>query len=354
MDGRGGSIRRQHRRWLMAATILALALILLIALRWRREEFDWTLFSSTLLKLNWSWLALSAILGILTYYARALRWAVMLRPLKPSPKLFGLFSATAIGFTAIVIFGRPGEIVRPYLISTKEKVPFSSQLAAWLIERIFDMLTALLIFGFAMTQVARSHLAADSLLAWVLKGGGYVAAVVATATLSVFILFRQSSVRLKERLQGGLEFLPERVLAKVSKLLESFILGIECVKDSRNLLSLAFYTVVEWILIVLCFLACLKAFPALSSLGMVAALVLVGFVAFGSLVQIPGIGGGQQIMIVVVLTEVFHQPLEIASGMALVNYFMTFLIIVPFGLILLLHEGLNLKKLKEMEEKEPV
>ena len=49
--------------------------------------------------------------------------------------------------TAIILFGRAGELVRPYLISVKEKVTFSSQLAAWVIERICDLLAALLIFG---------------------------------------------------------------------------------------------------------------------------------------------------------------------------------------------------------------
>ena len=59
-----------------------------------------------------------------------------------------LLSATVIGFTAITLFGRPGEFVRPYLIALKEKVPVTSQLAAWLLERIFDLLMALLLFGF--------------------------------------------------------------------------------------------------------------------------------------------------------------------------------------------------------------
>ena len=38
----------------------------------------------------------------------------------------------------MVILGRAGELVRPYLISLKEQVPFSSQMAAWLLERILD------------------------------------------------------------------------------------------------------------------------------------------------------------------------------------------------------------------------
>lgn len=337
---------------MVAVLVLTLALVLLFVLRWRHEDFDWRLFSATLLKMRWDWLILAAALGIATYHARALRWAVMLRPMRPNPSIWGLFSATAIGFTAIVLFGRPGELVRPYLISSKEKVPFSSQVAAWLIERIFDLLSALLIFGFAMTQVAESSLKPDSVLSWVLKTGGYVAAVAAGAAVALLLMFRQTSDRVKRRLVDALGFLPSKLQQRVHKLLDSFVLGVECVRSSRSALLLVGYTALEWGLITLCFAACFRAFPALAGFTLTNVLVVVGFVAMGSLIHIPGIGGGAQLMMVVVLTEIFHQPLEIASGMAIVNYFITFIVIVPFGLVLLVHEGLNFKKIREMEERE--
>ena len=45
--------------------------------------------------------------------------------------------------------GRPGELIRPYLIAVREKTPFSSQMAIWLLERIWDLLIVLAMFGFA-------------------------------------------------------------------------------------------------------------------------------------------------------------------------------------------------------------
>ena len=71
-----------------------------------------------------------------------------------TPDLWRIFTATAIGFTAVVLFGRAGEPVRPYLIAKKEGVSFSSQIAAWIVERILDLLMVLLIFGIALTQVS--------------------------------------------------------------------------------------------------------------------------------------------------------------------------------------------------------
>ncbi len=106
-------------------------------------------------------LALVLILG--TYVGRALRWEVMLRPLAPQTDFLRVLRATCIGFTAVVLFGRAGEPVRPYLIARNEGVSFSSQVAAWVVERILDILMILIIFGVALTQV--SHSAIQSSLA---------------------------------------------------------------------------------------------------------------------------------------------------------------------------------------------
>ena len=43
-----------------------------------------------------------------------------------------------------MLLGRPGEFVRPYLIAVKERVPVTSQLAIWVLERIFDLLNEVL------------------------------------------------------------------------------------------------------------------------------------------------------------------------------------------------------------------
>src|ERR1041384_7646633 len=117
----GDAITRKPWRWAAIAGVLALALFIVIHFRSRAPLFNWTLFVSTLSGLDWSWLALAAILAYATYYGRVLRWAVFLRPLRPKPGMWNLLKATVIGFTAVIFFGRPGEIVRPYLISVKEK-----------------------------------------------------------------------------------------------------------------------------------------------------------------------------------------------------------------------------------------
>ena len=330
--------------------MIVLAIVLLVAVRWRHGEFDWALFAATLLGVRWPWLMASMVIVMATYYGRVLRWAVMIRHLRPHPSQWGLFSATAIGFAAIVVLGRPGELVRPYLISVKEKVPFSSQLAAWLLERICDLLSALLIFAFALLQVARSGTRVGPRLQWVLEAGGYFAALVGLTSIVIVVLLRQFSRTMRQRMLDGVSFLPGHWRSRLEELLEAFVVGVEATRHRSGLVGIVLYTVLEWGLIVLCYVALFRAFPALANLRLTDVLILIGFAAFGSLVQIPGVGGGVQVVVIVVLTEIFRIPLEAATGMALVIWVVTFVVIVPVGLVLSVQEGINWRRIKEIEK----
>ena len=77
-------------------------------------------------------------------------------------------------------------------------------------------------------------------------------------------------------------------------------------------------------------------------------MILMGFVSFGSIVQIPGVGGGMQVVSVLVLTELFGIRFELASAFAVFLWFTTFVAIVPLGLFVALKEGLNWHSLKRM------
>lgn len=307
------------------------------------------MFLATLASLRWSWLLAAVALVIGTYAGRALRWGVLIEPVAPQAKLGRLFSATVIGFTAIGILGRPGEFVRPYLIARQEKVSLSSQLAALLLERIFDLLMALLLFGFALSRVRHSEVKAGAALAWVLTAGGWVAAGTGALCLIILILIRRYSEAMRKRILGALGFLPERHLARVEPLVNAFVQGVASMRSRRSLLLASAYTILEWAVIVLSNLCILRAYGGLLDFGLVDVLIFVGFLAFGAVVQIPGVGGGIQVVAILVLTELFHVPLELAASIAMVLWIISFVVIIPLGLVLALREGLNWTRLRELD-----
>lgn len=346
-----------HSKWARMLLFIGLGVILLAALllyRLRGTPFQWELFLTTFYRVNWIWLSASIFLMLLTYVGRAMRWEVMLRPLGRKLSLRKLIYDTAIGFTAVVLLGRPGEVVRPYLISVSAGVPFSSQMAAWLLERILDLLVVLLLFGFGLTHIPAHTQTLGPGLRWVLGAGGYLVACIGAASVVFLILFRNFSVPIRRRILSGLTFLPAKHYERADQMLAAFSQGMESTRDPLFLTLLLVYTAIEWVIIVGSYYTLFRSFPATSKFLITDVVIFFGFVAFGSIVQIPGIGGGIQIASIVVLTEIYGLPLEAASGLAIFIWIITFVVVVPFGLVCAFHQGINWSKLRHLPQDVPL
>jgi len=325
--------------------------IWLVGLFLKSRGFDWRAFRATLVALRLSWLAAASGSVIAGYYGRALRWRVLMRPVKADPSLWNLFSATVIGFSAITILGRPGEFVRPYLIAAKEKVSASSQMAALVLERIYDVLIVLAIFGFALSRVRRSDAALGPALSWVFATGGWFVGALSIVVLGMLAAFRHFSGAMRRRLLDGLAALgaAPRFFKRADRLITAFVQGMESTKSQKAMLLVVWYTVLEWATIAVTAYCVMQAFGGALHFGWLDVLIFLGFLAFGAVVQIPGIGGGMQVVSVLVLTELFRVPLEVSTSVALVLWFISFVVVVPMGVALALHDGIRWRTLKQLE-----
>jgi uncharacterized protein (TIRG00374 family) len=342
-------VRQRHTaKWVILCAVAAVVLVWLAWSQFAERSFDWHLLARSFTQLDWTWVLIAVLPIFGTYYGRALRWSVFLRPLKPKPSIKKLLSATVIGFTAVTLFGRPGEFVRPYLIARKEDVPVTSQFAAWALERIFDLLMALLVFGFALSRVQSSQLQASPNLTWVLTFGGRIVGVLGVAVLLILLSLRHFAEPLRGKLLGLLHRLPERHVARVEKAIDALFQGVESTRSDAAMFLVFLYSVAEWILICLCYWCLARSFAGIVNLSLVDVLILTGFVSFGSVVQIPGVGGGTQVVSVLVLTELFGVRLELASAFALFLWILTFVAIVPVGLLVALKEGLDWRSLRRI------
>jgi hypothetical protein len=325
-------------------------LLVVAVYRWRGASFDWHRFGALFLDLHPGWMLLSILLILSTYAGRVIRWEVMLRPLQPRSDFWALLNATAIGFTAIVLFGRPGEVVRPYLIALKSEVSFSSQLAAWFLERVYDLLAVFLLVGIALAGYGQIGLGSGPTTRWILQIGGKLVLMASLASLAILIMARHFSERLAQRLAEALGFLPPALHKKVEGIVHAFVEGMESTKSAVSVAKIVVFTAIEWALIVLSIHCLFLAVPETSSMKLIESAVFVGFIALGSIVQLPGVGGGMQVVSVVVLTELFGTSLETATGLALLIWLVTFAIIVPFGLVLAAREGLKWSQLRHIED----
>jgi uncharacterized membrane protein YbhN (UPF0104 family) len=310
--------------------------------------FDWDLVATAAARLQWSWVLLSLVPIFGTYYGRALRWAVFLKPLKARPSMRNLLVATVIGFTAITLFGRAGDFVRPYLIAVKEKVPVTSQIASWLLERIFDLLMASLLLGFALSRVQGSGVHVGPKFAWVLTFGGKIVGTSCVAVLVVLLSLRHFAEPVRRGLIAGARWLPERWFDRTERLITSLVMGVESIRSDAALLLIFVYSVLEWALIAACYWCLARAFIGSLNITIVDVLILMGFVSFGGVIQVPGVGGGTQVVAILVLTELYGVRVEVASSFAVLLWILTFVAIVPVGLALALKEGLDWHSLRQI------
>lgn len=312
------------------------------------KAFDWSLAAAALARLRWPWLLVALIPIFGTYYGRALRWEVFLRPQKPRSSMRNLLVATIVGFTAITLFGRAGDFVRPYLIAVKENVPVTSQLASWLLERVFDLLMASLLLGFALTRVQAAGLHVGSKLAWVLTFGGRFVGTSCALVLVALISLRHFAEPVRRRLIRAAHWLPERWSARAEKLVNALVKGVESIRSDGALFLIFVYSVLEWLLIGACYWCLAQAYVGVINITIVDVVILMGFISFGGVVQIPGVGGGTQVVAVLVLTELYGTRLELATSFALLLWILTFVAIVPVGLLLALKEGLDWHSLRQI------
>src|SRR5579864_8400044 len=160
------------------ALLTGIALAILAALVYAQvrtwKNFDWELFLSQTHNVSKFHILHGIALIYIGYVLRAVRWKIFLRPVRPNASTVKLIAPTVIGFTGLALLGRPGELIRPYLIAKQEKLPFSSQLAVWAVERIFDIgaFTFLLVLAaFVATAPRRlEHHGAFESVALVLTG----------------------------------------------------------------------------------------------------------------------------------------------------------------------------------------
>src|SRR5580693_5610953 len=144
--------KKKYLAYAVVAAILA-ALVYMQFRTWK--DFDWAVFWSQGKQLSPLHIAQGIVLIYVSYFLRALRWKIFLRPVRKDASAIGLISPTLVGFTGLALLGRPGELIRPYLIARRTNLTFSSQMAAWAVERIFD------IGGFTVLMVLAIFLPTD-------------------------------------------------------------------------------------------------------------------------------------------------------------------------------------------------
>jgi len=286
----------------------------------------------------------------IAYAMRAIRWKLFLRPVRPQTKIRELLSPTVIGFAGLALLGRAGEFIRPYLIARRTQLPFSSQLAVWAVERIFDIgafavLMALAIF---LPSALPSIPHPEYYLRFREAGFILIGLVVAT-TVAAAVIGRNGEAA-AQWIEQRFAHIPSKVGAslghKLGQKMREFGMGLNTIHGPWSLLWLTVVSVGMWYLIALSYQEVTHSYGVDALEIPVSQLLIVVFSSMlGSMLQLPAVGGGSQITVIATLSSVFDVPPEMAASCGILLWLVTFAAVVPLGLLLAHRERLSLRKL---------
>ncbi|MBC5994207.1 lysylphosphatidylglycerol synthase transmembrane domain-containing protein [Pontibacter cellulosilyticus] len=111
------------------------------------KELDFQKMWDELKNTNYSWIAVSLLMGVAAYISRAYRWQMQIKPTGHSPSLLHTYRAMMIGYLANLVLPRMGEVVRCSILKRSDNVPVNTGFGTVIAERFIDMIMLLLAVG---------------------------------------------------------------------------------------------------------------------------------------------------------------------------------------------------------------
>ena len=331
------------RKQLILGLVVLAALVALVIWGRDRIHFDFGVFRAQLALADWRKIGIAFACIYAAYVFRSVRWALLLRHNK-KVGLLSLLGTQVIGFTAVALIGRIADPVRPYLVSKKTGLPLSSQIAVYIVERLFDGGSMALIFCSVILLAPAGALPHPEIIKKVSYGA--LATTLAGALFLVVV-----------RLSGGIvASIFERLFGLVSKgfgravgeKIRTFRTGLDTLRSFSDFVIASTLSLSMWVLISLAYLEITTAFvasPQLAQLTLAKCMLLMASSMAASGVQLPIIGWFTQIGVVAAaMSGFFGVAAEPATACAATLLAVTFLGIIPVGLIWARIEHVSLRK----------
>ena len=331
----------KNRKSLLVTAAVLLILAFVVFLNRGRIHFDWAMFWQQLRHIAWIHIAAGIALIYTTYVLRAYRWSIFLGPTKKvSP--FVILGPQFIGFTAVCLFGRLADLIRPALIAKRVQLPISTQIAVYTIERMFDLGAAAIIFSSALL-FAPPGLPHREIF---IHTG--VVSLGLTAFIAIFaVIVRVAGGAVATALHAALHPLSESIADSVADKIRGFRDGLNAISSVRDFLVATLISLVMWGLIGLSYVQTLHAFvetPELATISFSRTMLLLGASLGASLLQFPIIGWFTQITAAALAMNQFYgAPIEAATACGALLFIVTWLSIIPAGLISARLNHVNLK-----------
>jgi hypothetical protein len=135
---------------------------------------------------------------------------------------------------------------------------------------------------------------------------------------------------------------------KIAARVREFRGGLNTIHGVSELAQLIAVSLVLWYSIALAYQQVTGAYGvSVLAIPVSQVLLLMASSMVGSLVQLPGVGGGSQLAIISTLQHVFKVPRELALSCGILLWLVTFMTVIPLGLALAHRERLSIRGLSK-------
>ena len=312
------------------------------------RSLDWALVRQSLAKADVFYLSAAVLIICIGYLLRAVRWQVLLAPITQS-SLKELFATTTVGFAAIFLIGRAGEIVRPMWLPMRDKrVRPSSALVTLGLERIFDL--AALVCFFAVN------------LLWFTPPPGreadfeYVEFAGMALLIGVIVGFVMLFVY--QRISKGVNawfaritkhrFVPKKLRRVFLSLLDKLAGALAILTDWKEMALVSFWTILLWLGIAIPTWFVLLAFGIPISFS--DSLFIMGFASLSSVVPTPG-GAAGAFHTATAASLLFLKndiSREDAAAASIAMHLVYFAPAIGFGLYYFIHGDISIERFRSL------
>lgn len=256
------------------------------------RNLNWQEVSQSLRRANAFYLIIAFAITCFGYFLRACRWQTLFEPITET-SLKELFAATTIGFSAILIVGRAGELIRPMWLSMRDRrVRPSAALMTLGVERIFDLASLICFFSinllwFDAPAGREKEFGYIKLLGNLLLIGvvfGFVA-------LYIYQKYSNGIVAWFEKITDK-RFIPRKIRAVFISLLRQLATSLQILRSGREIALVVFWTLLLWFSIAIPTWLVILAFDLPVEVGFSGSLIVMFTAALGSVVPTPGGAAG--------------------------------------------------------------
>lgn len=316
--------------------------IALILMYYCFRQLNWNDFLSGLRACDWEYVVLSMLLGLLSFYFRALRWRLLILPIDPRTSRLTVFNAINISYLVNMVLPRVGEFVRCGVVTshssastdegsgeTQRRASFDKVLGTAVIGRSSDvlMLGLLLVSFTTLTWSRFGSFFAEKVFGQTSERFSVasfllLAALVAAAALAIWVPIKfSSSWKGFEKAAGFLKGIWRGIVAcfKMEQVWKFFVLTV-LIWACYWLMSLTVLKAIQGMSLEIVSEELASAVSRLGELGAVDALFLMLAGSLSSMVPVPGGFGAFHYIVALAISTVYGIPFQFGMLFATLSH----------------------------------